>query len=145
MSSAQQCYSTTLSTFDCTYFVKNNLRGTVDSNAPCPFSDEICRSNSSNIILDSGYVDTVEDLGVNSPQDESIKFRTVLQCAPLETHGYTGTKTTPADNFTQYYYGLFLNGPDSQNATFTVESLDSQYYRQADNLQSGDGRNMILR
>lgn len=125
--------------------MKNNLRATVDSSASCPFSDEICRTNSSNIILDSGYIDTVKDLGVNSPQDESVQFRTVLQCAPLETHGYTSTITTPADNFTQYYYGPFLNGPDIRNATFTVESLDSQYYRQADNPQSGDGRNVILR
>lgn len=144
VSSAQQCYSNTISTFDCTYFVKNNLHGTINGSASCPFSEEICRSNSSNIILDTGYIDSIEDLGMNSPQDESIKFRTVLQCAPLETHGYTSNKSTPTDNFTQYYYGSFLYGLNTQDATFTVESLDSQYLRQADNPQSG-GRNMILR
>lgn len=145
LSSAQQCYSTTLSTFDCTYFVKNNLRSTVDSSAPCPFSEEICRDNSSNIRLDTGYIDSVTDLGMNMPQDESIQFRTVLQCAPLETRGYTGYKTTPTENFTQYYYGSFLYGPYDENATFTIQSLSSQYYSPEFNPQSKDDRNMIIR
>lgn len=143
--SAQQCYSTTLSTFDCTYFVKNNLHSTVDTSAPCPFSDEICREESSNIRLDTGYIDIVTDLGVNVPQGESIQFRTVLQCAPLQTHGYTDYETTPAGNFTNYFYGPFLNGVQSQNATYISQSLSSQYPGQTWDTLSDDRRNMILR
>lgn len=98
------------------------------------------------MILDTGYIDTVRDLGVNNPQDESIQFRTVLQCAPLETDGYTGSLATPTENYTQYYYGAFLNGPDILNSTFTVPTLDSQYFREDGNPQSGGaGMNMILR
>lgn len=143
--SAQQCYTDSPGVFDCTHFVKNNLPSTVDVDAHCPFSDGICRSDTSNIMLDTGYIDSVRDLGINSPQDESIQFRAVLHCAPLKTQGYTIETSTPVENHTQYHYGPFLIGPERQNATEIVENLYTQYYSQAENQQRSQGKSFILR
>lgn len=114
----------------------------MDTQAACPFrNSSICRTNSSNIHLDSGYIDLNNDLGVNAPPDNNILFRTVLQCAPLETQGYTEAVEGLRDNFTTYYYGPFW-GVDY---TYMVESLDSQYNRQAENMFRGTAGTFMLK
>lgn len=76
---------------------------------------------------------------MNGPKDESIQFRTVLHCAPLETQGYVSNQATPTNNYTQYHYGPLIDGStdesglENQNATITVESTYSQYDKQEEN------------
>ncbi|KAJ0116553.1 hypothetical protein J7T55_007533 [Diaporthe amygdali] len=139
---AQQCYSAdSPGMFDCAYFAKNHLPCTVDTQAACPFrSNSICRTNTSNIRLDTGYIDLSNDFGVNAPPDNNILFRAVLQCAPLETRGYTKPVEGPRDNFTAYNYGP----PNRANYTYMVESLDSQYNKQAGNMFRGTGSTFVL-
>lgn len=128
--------------FDCAYFAKNHLPCTVDTQAACPFrSNSICRTNTSNIRLDTGYIDLSNDFGVNAPPDNNILFRAVLQCAPLETRGYTKPVEGPRDNFTAYNYGP----PNRANYTYMVESLDSQYNKQAGNMFRGTGSTFVLK
>lgn len=140
---AQQCYSSdSPGMFDCTHFAKDHLSSTVDIQADCPFrNSSICRSNASNILLDSGYIDLNEDLGVNAAPDNNILFRAVLHCAPLETQGYTQPVKGPRDNFTTYNYG-----PSPQtDYTYMVEDLDSQYNKQAGNGFRGEGTTFIVK
>lgn len=124
---AQQCYSTNASgMFDCGTFIKARISSSVDNQTPCPFAEGLCQSDA-NIRLDTGYIDSHEHLGLNAPFDERVIFRTVLQCAPLVTEGYTddiSNTSTPAENYTAYYYG-----PDrfGQNYTFSTTSWDTQY------------------
>ncbi|ROW07011.1 hypothetical protein VPNG_06668 [Cytospora leucostoma] len=100
---AQQCYSGNApGVFDCTNFVRDHIGGTIDNQAACPFHDGICRSNDSNIRLDSGYIDSREDFGLNMPDDQRIFFRQVLHCAPLNTQGSARNSSTSSDNYTQY-------------------------------------------
>lgn len=114
----------------------------MDTQAPCPFSNvSICRTNSSNIRLDTGYIDLNDDLGVNAPPENNILFRSVLQCAPLETQGYTEPMKGPRDNFTAYYYGPSF----PTNYTYMVEDLDSQYNKQVGNMMRGIGTAFILK
>lgn len=138
---AKQCYSTDFSSgvFDCTRFVKPRLPSTVDSQAPCPFEPGLCRSNNSNIRLDTGYIDTHKDLGMNAPESERILFRTVLSCAPLSTAGYSTNITTETGNYTIYNYG---NKTKGQNYTYKVRSLQDQY--PTDNIEGGRGSTFIL-
>lgn len=139
---AQRCYSSdSPSIFDCAYYTKDHLSSTMDTQAACPFRDSsICRSNSNNIHLDSGYINLNNDLGVNAPPDYNILFRAVLQCAPLETQGYTKPVEGPRDNFTAYNYGASA----WTDYTYMVESLDSQYNRQIGNGFRGTGATLIL-
>ncbi|PFH59429.1 hypothetical protein XA68_12406 [Ophiocordyceps unilateralis] len=131
---AQQCYSANSSNmFDCTTYVKENLPGTADQQAPCPFQRGICRSDTSNLLLDTGYIDSHEHLGINSPPDDRIKFRHTTHCAPLVTAGYSTELTTQYNNYTRYYYGGFIRSEPAADWTWQVESISSQYDRQFEN------------
>ncbi|KAK7736866.1 hypothetical protein SLS63_003215 [Diaporthe eres] len=113
----------------------------MDTQAACPFrNSSICRTNSSNIRLDTGYMNLNNDFGVNAPPDNNILFRAVLQCAPLETQGYTKPVEGLRDNFTTYNYGASFQA----NYTYMVESLDGQYNKEAENMDRGSGANFIL-
>lgn len=131
---AQQCYSDDSSgILGCDRFVVKNLKtATVETNRSCPFSGEICRSNNSNIRLDTGYIDSHDHLGLNAPLNERFGYRHVLECAPIKTEGYV--TYTVRDNVTwaQYHYGSqyigeTLNNRTRFNYTYEVENLDYQY------------------
>ncbi|KAI1868746.1 hypothetical protein JX265_006725 [Neoarthrinium moseri] len=63
-------------------------------------------SKDSNILIDSGPIDSHSDLGLNAPQDERFSFRVVLHCAPLVTEGYRSTLNISSDrSFARYFYG----------------------------------------
>lgn len=138
---AQQCYSANSSSgiFDCTSFVRANLRSTIDTEASCPFASGLCRSDNANIRLDTGYIDSNNDLGMNSPKDERILFRSVLSCAPLATEGFSTNIATETGNYTAYDYG---NKTLGQNYTYKVRSLQEQY--PADDTEGGRGTNFVL-
>ncbi|KAI1359235.1 hypothetical protein F5Y08DRAFT_349862 [Xylaria arbuscula] len=93
---AEQCYSTSETGADLS----------VGTNASCPFGGNICSSNSSNIRIESSFIDSHLDLGVNAPPDQRSQFRTIIHCAPLTTKGYRSSHTR-SDNqtFSRYHYG----------------------------------------
>lgn len=131
---AQQCYSlNTTGTLDCTTFVKSHLDFSSSLNASCPFSGNICRSNDSGLLLDSGLVSS-DDLGLNMPSSQRIYYREVLQCAPLRTDGFTSRVRTDYDDYIRYLYGDYTSqNTTSYNWTYQVESLQTKYVRQSDN------------
>lgn len=125
---AQQCYSINATgTLDCTTFVESRLHFSSSFNASCPFSDGMCRSNNSNLLLDSGLISS-DELGLNMPSSERMYYREVLHCAPLETNGFVRNVNTKYNNYTRYYYGS-----SGLNWTYEVESLDIQHWRVVDN------------
>ncbi|KAI0508646.1 hypothetical protein F5B22DRAFT_638534 [Xylaria bambusicola] len=128
---ALQCYSSNISVgLNCDRYVKKHITGTVDLEAPCPFGDRICRNETLNIRLDSGYVDSHEDLGVNSPPDQRVLWRNVLQCGPLTTEGFTSEQNPAGQNetFTLYHYGntTGVRG-DPLDYVYRAASVESQY------------------
>ncbi|EQK98060.1 hypothetical protein OCS_06228 [Ophiocordyceps sinensis CO18] len=126
---AQQCYTSdiTTGTLDCTTYVKRSLPWAADGHAPCPFKGGICRSNTSNLLLDSGLIDSHEHLGLNAPPADRIQARVVSHCAPLVTAGYSRNISVRNYNYTRYYYGRYLQ-PDRPLAyTQQFNSQPSQY------------------
>lgn len=103
----------------CGTFALSALPYTSDRNASCPFASEICKSNVGNILLDSGVLDSLLHLGLNSGPRFTLRHRT--HCAPLETNGFTDVFTAP--NVSQavqvYRYGT-RNGPRT-NKTYLHE------------------------
>lgn len=122
---AQQCYLNNYGP-DCSLFVTPRLRSKQNFNASCPFSEEICRSQSGNIRLDSGFVDSHEHFGMNSPPDQRIRWRQVVHCAPLVTAGFTSQENS-SQAFTRYHYGRFGPINDTVDYVYKVPSLESQY------------------
>lgn len=138
---AQQCYSTNSSSgiFDCKSFVRTKLRSTVDTRSPCPFANGLCRTDNANIRLDTGYIDSNNDLGMKAPRNERILFRAVLSCAPLSTEEFATTITTETGDYTLYDYGKKTMG---QNYTYRVPNLRSQYA--TDDTEGGRGATFAL-
>jgi hypothetical protein len=131
---AQQCYPSSNSSMsgllDCTLFPVKFLNFTVDTSAPCPFKNGICRNEDMNLHLDTGYIYSDYHLGMNARPEDAIRIRMSLQCAPLETNGYSSSRTTSTSNYTRYQYGnraptaMF---PDPVNYTLETLDLSSQY------------------
>ncbi|KAI0189907.1 hypothetical protein F4808DRAFT_453962 [Astrocystis sublimbata] len=130
---ASQVYSLRdkTSVIDSAGFFRRTLSTGMDVKAPCPFEDSLCRSNSSNLVLDSGFIDISQDLGLNLQPDKSMLYRQVLHCAPLVTAGRK--KQTTLDNrphYTTYSYGhaFVINSANkSSNYTFSIRDIESQY------------------
>jgi hypothetical protein len=128
---AQQCYSfNSTGTLDCTTFVKSHLEFDSVLNASCPFSDNMCRSNDSNILLDTGLISS-EDFGLNIPSSQRMFYREVLHCAPLRTKGFVSDVSTEYAYYTRYSYGSGVSSNSSW--TYEAESLYSKYSRLIDN------------
>ncbi|KAL1855676.1 hypothetical protein Daus18300_011057 [Diaporthe australafricana] len=148
---AQQCYSSSATgTLDCTTFVESRLHFNIVINASCPFSENMCRTNDSNLLLDSGLISS-DDLGLNLPRDQRMFYREVLECAPLRTDGFVSDVSMNNNNYTRYSYGGRMNrgrtddGAEFYDWTYEVESLDAQYRRQSDDTlrETNQGFNLM--
>lgn len=126
---AQQCYSSSDSSMvDCNRFVTPRLAATsINHTADCPFESNMCRTDTSNLRIDSGYIDSNLHLGLNAPVDERFARRTVLHCAPLSTEGYVSNVTDQNQTFIRYHYGRTLHGNGTINYTYEIEDLAQQY------------------
>ena len=115
---AQRCYNNNSNFRDCSVFYKPRLQWTADRNSICPFpgGEDICLTNFNNLHLDSGYIDSDRDLGINSSPGMSFLYRSVADCAPLKTKGYSKITTNVPSVKTfmeqhieqkvmQYFYG----------------------------------------
>lgn len=141
---AEQCYTSdrTSKMVRCAGFIVPKLPTAVmDYNAGCPFQDSLCRTNSSNILLDSGPLDSREHFGLNTPDSQRFQQREVLHCAPLKTEGYESTVSTGNQPFVSYDYGGVLVGTSENmteyNFTYRVEDLAFQYRK------GGTGRPVV--
>lgn len=150
----QRCYNNNANSRDCSLFHKPRLPWTADRNATCPFPSErgICLSNSRNLHLDSGYIDSDHDLGINSPPGTKFLYRSVADCAPLKTTGYTrySTVVPSADELAsgqinrtvaQYFYGGYggIDARHNLSYQYTVESqVGPNLYHGIDTSASSD-------
>ncbi|KAJ3563955.1 hypothetical protein NPX13_g8015 [Xylaria arbuscula] len=136
---AQQCYmGNSSNVFDCAtgHFVLGRLPTILDSDADCPFTTGLCRNNTGNIRLDTGYLSSNDHFGLNSPADQHILFRRVMQCAPLNTIAFKkeavfyNYSTGVIVNYTRYYYGPVPSPTKNITTSFTFEapSIDQQHY-----------------
>lgn len=124
---ALQCYSNTSSLGDpaCQYYVKPRMPFTTIRNASCPFAKEICNDAAGNLLLDSGFLDSHHDFGVNAPKKDRFQFRMVNHCAPLVTEGYSSlhdNSNNPTIPVKRYYYGERTLNSLGDKGNFTYET-----------------------
>ncbi|KAJ0158279.1 hypothetical protein CTA2_11946 [Colletotrichum tanaceti] len=75
---AQQCYSSSIATgaLGCDTFVRKQIPFSIQANGSCPFTnDDVCRSKNSNIILQTDWIESHYDLGINAPPSQRFYFR----------------------------------------------------------------------
>lgn len=103
---ALRCYeSTAPASNECSTFLRGALSPTIISNASCPFDSSLCLSQDSNVILDSGLMDSHTDLGLNWPPESRFQLQHKLHCAPLVTEGYRSNYSYGDREFVRYQYG----------------------------------------
>jgi hypothetical protein len=124
---ALQCYSNATNSEDCNLYVKPKIPLTVERNASCPFAEKMCKSQNENIRVDTGYINSHHDLGINAPENERYEMRFVYECAPIVSEGfkrvYRGKRNGSIPEVVQYYYGnlTFADSQDEEYDGFTYE------------------------
>jgi hypothetical protein len=115
---ALQCYSDAGNSgkqLECASVIKRRLPLLFLQNASCPFSPTLCKTQDKNVLLDTGYLDSHADFGINAPPEQRFLYRRVLHCAPLVTKGYTSAKVRFGMNYTDYHY----SEPSETRSNFT--------------------------
>ncbi|KAK0625681.1 hypothetical protein DIS24_g11007, partial [Lasiodiplodia hormozganensis] len=124
---AKECYSDRPmdAMTPCEKLVKPSLTIHSDTNAACPFKNNtLCRTNTSNIFLDTGLLDSHYDLGLNAPPEQRFMYRATTHCAPLNTHGRFEYNAVISGNDTYRTVEYSFGGiPNYANYTFMAPLL----------------------
>lgn len=103
---------------NCNTFVRPQLRVNVNRNTSCPFGN-ICSSKDMSLLLDTGYLDTHIDFGLNAPAGQRLQYRRLLHCSPLKTEGFKSIRNISGNRtYTRYHYGRQRN----ENYTYEYTS-----------------------
>ena len=131
---SRACYGNTENALACNQYVRQRLHWTSNQNTTCPFSPDLCIYGSTAAYeMDTGLLDTHEDLGINAAQSDRIQYRKVTSCSPIHTRGYVTTfnDTDPThvaygDLLYQYNYGPIVNVSNFtyQYDTHSVTDID---------------------
>ena len=111
------CYDEAENSLQCGQFIQRQLRWTSSQNSPCPFSPEMCYSGDMTAYeMDTGLIDSHDDLGINAARKNRIQYRKVTTCSPIQTKEYRKevndtdiNSPTFGDTLVQYFYGDVLN------------------------------------
>jgi len=72
---------------DCASFSRKSIPYKMNVSTPCPFSKEIC--NGAAITLDTGFIHSDRDLGLNTHAKDRISIRKKTTCVPLSAEKYS--------------------------------------------------------
>jgi len=131
---ATKCYHNTKvqGTESCNKFTISTLPYTSNKNASCPFAEEMCKSNTGNLLLDSGYLDSLDHLGLIKGPRFAIRYYT--HCAPLNTQNFTEviTASNSSQRFLRYKYWTnntesFVYQLDKEKPSLEVNDLNQDY------------------
>lgn len=123
---------------DCDAFKQVELDWT-SANVQCPFHDLCLGPTNTTLSMDTGYLDSRDDLGINSNDEDRIQWRQVTTCVPIKTDGYIKSgsssityfdftfrvSSTPV-NYTAAFYGK--TGINSTSFGFTDPALEYMTY-----------------
>ncbi|KAF2796641.1 hypothetical protein K505DRAFT_415622 [Melanomma pulvis-pyrius CBS 109.77] len=143
---ASQCYSSshTSDSQNCRPYIKQKLSYSSTRNTTCPFQKEICLLQSENMFLDTGFLNSHYDFGINSPPQRRFSFRMTSRCAPLVTHNYSSLRQPQdgsSNNFPamRYHYGGVNGLAPGRDDSFTYQIPVNFSPRRLDNFTSIQG------
>lgn len=96
----------------------------------CPFDSEACHPKiDGSMSFDTGYLSSMEHLGINAPEHGRVAFRFTAQCAPLNdmkyTTGWQSVSTNSGSSSKNMADALYGPGvTSSRNATYSITELD---------------------
>jgi hypothetical protein len=80
---SRKCYTQTalLGSPGCNEFIRPTIDSSVRFSEPCPFQDVMCETPA--ITIDTGFIDSHQHLGVNTPPADRVQLRKTLSCAVI--------------------------------------------------------------
>lgn len=117
---AQRCYESTSSSNECNTFARQSLPLIMTPNASCPFDSSMCLSQETNVIVDTGLMDSHADLGLNWPAKDRFQLQSKWHCAPLVTEGYKSNYAYENRTFVRYQYGDLMQMPSECDCTLAI-------------------------
>jgi hypothetical protein len=119
---ARACYRNNASSPQCGIFVRRQIPWHESTNASCPFRSGVC---SATLELDTGYIDSHHDLGINAPSKDRIFYRRVTKCAiidPKVVGNFTTETYTNRTAFPVFEYFFGQNAASEKPFTFDYDS-----------------------
>ncbi|KAF2108812.1 hypothetical protein BDV96DRAFT_670390 [Lophiotrema nucula] len=119
---ALTCYGNYTLAESCRTFVQPNLSNQLTRESACPFpgKDRICRSSFGAIRLDSGFIDSHSQLGINASPGSRFLYRSVKECAPILNEGYTKSYGNASSAIMDFSYGPVRTPIVATDWTFQV-------------------------
>ena len=123
------CYDISNSTVSCNTYKKRKIPSSIRYQQPCPFSGFCVNEAEGSVELDSGIISSLNHLGMNTPSQDSVGYRTSLTCAPIITDGYhsswvppTGSNQATGEKVMNFFYGPSYDNsrPPELNYTFSA-------------------------
>ena len=85
---SRACYGKSSGGLQCGQFPKPNIPWRNRTNVPCPFKGNICKDGVGGFEMDTGFMDSLETLGINSKASEALQLRKITSCSVLRTKEY---------------------------------------------------------
>jgi hypothetical protein len=113
----RQCFSPLARAENFPTYVASNFSYAVKRDSSCPFANEMCLQSIDSILLDTGYLNSLEHYGANTKLEHRWAWRQQAHCAPTITAGYSdvsnlryesngsATQFDGGRQFTHLYYG----------------------------------------
>ncbi|KAE9363255.1 hypothetical protein N431DRAFT_475416 [Stipitochalara longipes BDJ] len=105
---------------ECNLYKRQQINWTSTA-GPCPFDGMCLGPTNSSLYLDTGLIDSRNDMGINSRDEDHILWRKNATCVPITTVGYSKNGTSSMDykganyighnnfNYTAMFYGTLLD------------------------------------
>lgn len=116
------CYDTESKSPQCNSFVQQRILWHTNANASCPFKSGFCSfSDTAALELDTKYIDSHKDIGVNAPSKDRVYYRRVATCAVLDPESvqkHTAESQNDLNTYPTYQYRL---GPSVYSDEYTFQ------------------------
>lgn len=124
---AEQCYHSQSGALNCNELPVQSLNYNT-SIVACPWSGDLCVGHSA-FQMDSGWIDSHNDLGINAKLKNRVQVRLVNTCAVINTTGLVRSLPDPTtdgeSNFLEFYLGSVptVSNYTYRYSTHTVHAL----------------------
>ena len=118
----RQCYGTSTPTGLCTRLPAARIPWMMnDSSCPYPPGEDLCiRTNSTPMRLDTGFVNSNRHLGMNAAPVDSIDYRRVTECSPMQANYIS---VSEKDGKFSYHYGVNVNSVSNKTYNYSLNAI----------------------
>ncbi|KAL8792003.1 MAG: hypothetical protein Q9195_005421 [Heterodermia aff. obscurata] len=117
------CYGKIKDPLQCNQYAQQSLSWRSNQNASCPFTPDLCfYGEKAGYAMDTGRLNSRSALGINAPKSDTIQYRKVTTCTPLQAKQHTRiyNDTDPedgafGDTLVEYEFGEVVG---VSNSTF---------------------------